>query len=80
LITRKLRFWLVGAALLVLAVAMAGCTGSTVALTGASWPGITVSGDMIYMAYGPAVYAISPETHLAVWKFPTEAVRSGHRS
>jgi outer membrane protein assembly factor BamB len=75
LITRKLRFWIVGAALLVLAVAMAGCTGSSVALTGASWPGITVSSDTIYMAYGPAVYAINPETHLAIWQFPTTAVR-----
>ncbi|GAB4468992.1 MAG: hypothetical protein Kow00124_03810 [Anaerolineae bacterium] len=79
MIATKTRFWVLGASLLLLMVLMTGCGGSAAAaLTGASWPGITVYDGLIYMAAGPQVFALEPGERgtVTVWSFPEEASRT----
>jgi outer membrane protein assembly factor BamB len=74
--TGKLRFWLIGAALLVLAAAVSGCSSRTAAvMTGSSWPGITATEDRIYLAFGAQVYALDAAGQ-RIWAFPEEPARS----
>jgi outer membrane protein assembly factor BamB len=61
---------------ILLAVALSGCSGSRTLLAGSSWPGIDVSDDTVYLAYGPGVYAIDPQTTRAEWAFPEEPGRN----
>lgn len=77
MIRRSVRFWLLAAALIVLSGVLAGCAGSQAALTGASWPGISVveEQDLVYVAFGPGVYAIDPATGVEVWSYPAEPDR-----
>lgn len=73
MITKKRRLWPFAFGLLVLAVLLTGCGGAStrVALTGASWPGITVFDGILYVAYGSQVYAIDPEQpDSMLWSFP----------
>jgi outer membrane protein assembly factor BamB len=64
-------------ALILLAVVLTGCSGgSRTLLAGSSWPGINTSDGTIYLAYGPGVYAIDPQTGRALWAFPAEPVRN----
>jgi outer membrane protein assembly factor BamB len=39
----------------------------------ASWPGITVAGDTVYVAYSNFVYALELDDGDEVWRFPKEA-------
>jgi outer membrane protein assembly factor BamB len=74
--TRRLSLFSFLPALILLAVALTGCSGgSRTLLAGSSWPGINVSDDTIYLAYGPGVYAIDPETSRSQWVFPEEPRR-----
>lgn len=74
----KLRYWLLATALLVLAVVLSGCgsSASRAALTGASWPGIAISDDAVYVAAGPQVYAVDPATGTTIWAYPVEPARN----
>lgn len=78
MITEKRFPWQLVFLLLLLAVLLSGCSsGSRAALTGASWPGLTVFDDTIYMAYGSQVFAIDPETpDKATWVFPESPGRN----
>ena len=56
---------------------LAGCSsGSSVALTGASWPGMTSADDTLYVAYSSFVYAVDPATGNLEWRFPAEGNRN----
>jgi outer membrane protein assembly factor BamB len=75
LITRRYRTWLLAVLLLITAGSLAGCLsggGRAATLTGASWPGIATSDNLIYLAFGPQVRAIDPETGTQTWAYPTE--------
>lgn len=37
-----------------------------------SWPGITVDGDTVYVAYNPHVYALRLDNGREIWRFPNE--------
>jgi outer membrane protein assembly factor BamB len=77
LITRRFPLFTLISALILLAVTLTGCSGGSRALlAGSSWPGINVSDDMVYLAYGPGVYAVDPENARAKWVFPEEATRN----
>lgn len=41
-----------------------------------SWPGATISEDIVYIAYGPFVYSVDVETGRALWTYPAEADRN----
>jgi outer membrane protein assembly factor BamB len=56
-----------------LAVVLSGCSGG--AMTGSSWPGVTLDGDTGYVAYGPNVFAIDLPTGNEIWRFPQEPDR-----
>ncbi len=78
---KRIRFWLLSVTLVVLAVVLGGCSsaggvGRTAALTGASWPGIAEAEDTLYVAYGPQVYAVDPETGRDIWSYPAEPERN----
>lgn len=77
MISRRLRYGLLIAALVMLAGILSGCAGNTT-LVGASWPGIAVSDEQqhVYIAFGPGVYAVDPESGRQVWMYPTEADRN----
>ena len=74
--TRRLPLLTLIPVLILLAVALAGCSTSRTLLVGSSWPGINAADDMIYLAYGPGVYAVSPENARGEWVFPREAARN----
>lgn len=77
MIRRSVRFGLLAAALLLLSGVLAGCAGNQAALTGASWPGISTGEEqeLVYVAFGPGVYAVDPETGAEVWTYPAEPER-----
>jgi outer membrane protein assembly factor BamB len=67
------------ALLTVTAVALTACLGGgntdrQTLLSGGSWPGVSVDGDTIYMAYQTQVYAIN-DIGRTVWSFPRETER-----
>jgi eukaryotic-like serine/threonine-protein kinase len=74
LITRKFRLWLLTAAALIVVLLLSACGDA--ATTVSSWPGLAASDDTVYMAFGPAVYAIEAETGKEDWRFPAEPVRN----
>ena len=55
-----------------MAFVLAGC--STAAGAAASWPSVSAGAERVYVAYGPAVYAVDLEGD-EVWRYPNEAVR-----
>jgi len=75
--SRKLRIWLSVAALILLTVVVSGCSsgGTRAALTGASWPGVALYNDGVYVAGGPQVYAINPNDGSTLWVYPVELKR-----
>lgn len=63
------RAWLLAP---VFALALAGCaTGNA---TPTSWPGVSAAGDRVYVAFGPAVYAVDLDGK-ELWRYPSEPVR-----
>lgn len=74
MITRPFRYGLLLAALVVLAGVLSGCAGQT-ALVGSSWPGIATSEENVFVAFGPSVYAVDPESGVARWSYPAEPQR-----
>jgi outer membrane protein assembly factor BamB len=61
------------AALILLALFVSACTGRAAAT---SWPGFTLVGDTIYMAYGEQVHALDAATGAERWAYPTETKNS----
>jgi outer membrane protein assembly factor BamB len=59
--------------LLLLGVVLTGCSGG--AMQASSWPGMTISGDRIYVANGPAVHALDLQSGRQLWRFPAQAER-----
>lgn len=74
--TIKRKYWLLAAVLLILAFVLSGCSSAANMLTGSSWPGIAASETTIYVAFGPHVYAVDPDTGREIWRFPDEASRN----
>ena len=70
---RKFRVWPV--VLIAAVIFLVGCSGSSAALTGSSWPGYTVHNDTIYLASGPQVFAVDPADGHALWRFPAQTAR-----
>ncbi len=59
--------------LLIAPLLLTGCSGS--AFAASSWPGLTIDGSTLYVAYGTAIYAINVESGSELWRFPAEADR-----
>ena len=76
MIRGKFRLWHAAAIVVVLLLVLTGCTGNAAALTGSSWPGIAASENLIYMAFGPHVYAIDPSNGKEEWRYPAQAARN----
>ena len=57
-------------ALILLPLLLAACAGG--ASPSSSWPGLTTDGETVYVAYGPAVYAVSLADGRQVWRFQPE--------
>ena len=55
-----------------MAFVLAGC--STAGGAAASWPSVSAGADRVYVAYGPAVYAVDLAGD-EVWRYPMQAVR-----
>ncbi|MDH5507688.1 MAG: PQQ-like beta-propeller repeat protein [Anaerolineae bacterium] len=53
-----------------LSVALSACG---IRVPPSSWPGITVSEDSVYVAYGPHVYSLQLNNGLERWRFPEKA-------
>lgn len=49
---------------------LSACAGG--ARHGATWPGLATDGNLIYLADGPFVYAVSLENGREVWRYPAE--------
>jgi outer membrane protein assembly factor BamB len=61
--------------LLISSILVAGC-GSGSALTAAGWPGLATDESHVYLAYGPAIYAIDMSTNRESWHYPEEPGRN----
>jgi outer membrane protein assembly factor BamB len=66
-------FWAISI-LLFLSVLLSACSGG--ALTASGWPGVSIEGETVYVAYGLAVYAFDINTGRELWRFPSEPDRS----
>ncbi len=66
-LTRGLPRFVAFALLALIAAACAGRAAPT------SWPGVTVDGDTVYLAYGQQVHALDAATGQQRWVYPTEA-------
>src|SRR5689334_11670986 len=64
------------AAALIIILLMTGCSGSRTVTTASSWPGLAASEDTVYMAFGPAIYALEAESGKQVWRYPEATVRN----
>jgi len=53
------------------AVLLSACAGG--AVRGSSWPGLSASGDVAYLASGSLVHAISLKDGRELWQFPEKA-------
>ncbi len=60
--------------LLALAGLLSACSGNRFAKT--SWPGITVSGETVYVAFNTQVFALQSNNGTIRWKYPAEADRA----
>ncbi|HLF37072.1 MAG TPA: PQQ-binding-like beta-propeller repeat protein, partial [Anaerolineales bacterium] len=56
------------------ALLLAGCAGAGVQ-GASSWPGLASDGDLAYVAYNQAVYAVDLESGALRWTYPVAAER-----
>lgn len=56
--------------LVLISLFLSACSGATAA---SSWPGVTVSKNVIYAAYGSFVYAIRSSDGSMAWRYPDKA-------
>jgi outer membrane protein assembly factor BamB len=58
------------AAALLAVVLLSGCAGGSV--RGNTWPGLSASSDVAYLADGPFVYAINVKDGTELWRYPDQ--------
>jgi eukaryotic-like serine/threonine-protein kinase len=63
------KFLFLTAALLAV-ILLSGCTGGSV--RGNTWPGLSASGDVAYLADGPFVYAVNVKDGTELWRYPDQ--------
>jgi outer membrane protein assembly factor BamB len=63
------RNWSIILLLLIVTLLISGCVGNT---ANTSWPGLSVSGDVAYVAFGTSVLAIDVVNQEQIWSFPAE--------
>ena len=63
------KFLFLTAALLAV-ILLSGCTGGSV--RGNTWPGLSVSEDVAYLADGPFVYAVNVKDGTELWRYPAQ--------
>jgi outer membrane protein assembly factor BamB len=68
----KKKLLLMTTALLILAVAISGCTTAGLAT---SWPGLSVTQDLSYVAFGNYIYAVKNSDGSLAWRFPQQLVK-----
>ena len=66
----KKSFTLVGFLIILIGVLLSGCTSSAGIAT--SWPGLAVSDEVAYVAFGDGVYAVSIQNGNKIWSYPAE--------
>jgi outer membrane protein assembly factor BamB len=59
---------------LVASLLLTGCSGGL--FSASSWPGVTIDGTTLYVAYGTYVYAFDVERGSELWHFPAEVDRT----
>jgi outer membrane protein assembly factor BamB len=62
------------ALLLATPLLLTGCSGGI--FTASSWPGVTIDGSTLYVAYSTYVYAFNIDSGSELWHFPAEADRT----
>jgi outer membrane protein assembly factor BamB len=60
--------------LLLLGLFLTGCSRGPIQAS--SWPGVTVSENLLYIAYNQFVLAFDLETEREIWRYPAEADRT----
>jgi outer membrane protein assembly factor BamB len=73
--TPKLRTALILLTFALFALVLSAC-GSRSVMQASSWPGVSLSDDTAYIAFGQFVYSVDLTNGQAQWTFPTEADRS----
>jgi outer membrane protein assembly factor BamB len=73
--TSKLRTALILLALALSALTLSAC-GSRSVMQASSWPGVSLSDNTAYIAFGQFVYSVNLENGQTLWTFPTEADRN----
>jgi outer membrane protein assembly factor BamB len=68
----KKKLILLTMALLMLAVVVSGCTTAGLAT---SWPGLNVTQDLAYVAFGNYIYAVKNLDGSLAWRFPQQLVK-----
>jgi outer membrane protein assembly factor BamB len=63
------KFLFLTAALLAV-ILLSGCTGGSV--RGNTWPGLSVSNDVAYLADGPFIYAVNVKDGTELWRYPAQ--------
>jgi outer membrane protein assembly factor BamB len=56
--------------MLVIGALLSGCSGRAIGAT--SWPGVSVDGNTIFVAYNTEVYAVNEADGSPVWRYPEE--------
>ncbi len=57
-------------AVLLAVILLSGCTGG--AVRGNTWPGLSASDNVAYLADGPFVYAVNLENGTELWRYPAQ--------
>lgn len=58
-----------------LTLLLSACAGGGV-LQASSWPGVSLTDDTLYIAFGQFVYSVNPENSAVNWTYPAEADRN----
>ena len=61
---------------LIVAFVVVSSIGCTTAGTATSWPGLTVTDDLSYVAFGNSVYAVKNQNGNLAWRFPQNLDRT----
>jgi outer membrane protein assembly factor BamB len=69
------RRWALLAVALVASLLLSACSGAG-RIAASSWPGFTVDGETVYVAYGQAMRALKLQNGNQIWQYPVEADRA----
>lgn len=61
--------------LLLAAVLLSGCSGSSALMAATSWPGVTIGQDSVIVSNNQ-IHALRPDTGSVLWRFPAEPDRN----